>query len=66
LGVPPQNGYEAMPSFWRKLTDAEMACGANFIRVEWGSASQPTVTQSFVREKRAALFESLQLNSGRP
>jgi mono/diheme cytochrome c family protein len=66
LGVPPQNGYEAMPSFWRKLTDAEMACVANFIRVEWGSASQPTVTQSFVREKRAALFESLQLNSGRP
>jgi mono/diheme cytochrome c family protein len=55
LGVPRQGAYSAMPSFSQKLNDDEIASLANYIRVRWGSASQPEVTAKDVAAKRAAL-----------
>ena len=51
LGVPPRNGYGAMPSFASKLNDQEIAEISNYVRYHFG-LTKPTVTEEVVSEKR--------------
>jgi mono/diheme cytochrome c family protein len=53
LGVPPQSGLIAMPSFAGVLSDQQIAALANYVRTSWGNSGPPDTTSSMVTTLRA-------------
>lgn len=52
LGIPPQNGLIAMPSFARGMSDQQIATLANYVRTSWGNSAAPDATSSMVATLR--------------
>jgi mono/diheme cytochrome c family protein len=52
LGIPPQNGRIAMPSFAAAMSDQEIAALANYVRASWGNAAAPDATGAMVATLR--------------
>jgi mono/diheme cytochrome c family protein len=52
LGIPPQNGLIAMPSFAGGMSDQQIAALANYVRTSWGNAAAPDATTSMVATLR--------------
>ena len=53
LGIPPQNGRIAMPSFAGGMSDEQIAVLANYVRTSWGNTAAPDATGSMVMKLRA-------------
>jgi mono/diheme cytochrome c family protein len=52
LGIPPQNGLIAMPSFAGAMSDQQIAALANYVRTSWRNAAAPDATGSMVATLR--------------
>ena len=52
LGVPPQSGLIAMPSFAGSMSDQQIASLANYVRTSWGNTAAPDATSSMVSTLR--------------
>jgi mono/diheme cytochrome c family protein len=52
LGIPPQNGLIAMPSFAGGMSDQQVAELANYVRTSWGNTAAPDATSEMVEELR--------------
>jgi mono/diheme cytochrome c family protein len=52
LGIPPQNGLIAMPSFAGGMSDQQIAALANYVRASWGNTAAPDATSSMVATLR--------------
>jgi mono/diheme cytochrome c family protein len=52
LGIPPQNGSIAMPSFAGEMSDQQIAALANYVRTSWGNTAAPNATSSTVARLR--------------
>ena len=52
LGVPPQSGLIAMPSFAGSMSDQQIAWLANYVRTSWGNTAAPDATSSMVSTLR--------------
>ena len=52
LGIPPQNGLIAMPSFAGGMSDQQIAALANYVRTSWGNTAAPDATSSMVATLR--------------
>ncbi len=52
LGIPPQNGRIAMPSFAGGMSDQQIAALANYVRTSWGNTAVPNATSSMVAKLR--------------
>jgi mono/diheme cytochrome c family protein len=53
LGIPPQNGNIAMPSFAGRMSDQQIAALANYVRTSWGNTAAPDATSLMVATLRA-------------
>jgi mono/diheme cytochrome c family protein len=53
LGIPPQGGRMAMPSFGGDMSDQQIAELANYVRMSWGNTAAPDATGSLVATLRA-------------
>jgi mono/diheme cytochrome c family protein len=53
LGIPPQSGLIAMPSFAGGMNDHQIAALANYVRTSWGNSAAPDTTSSMVARLRA-------------
>ena len=51
-GTPRRGAYIAMPSFARKLTDAQIAAIANYVRTSWGNEAPANATAEAVAKLR--------------
>jgi mono/diheme cytochrome c family protein len=52
LGIPPQNGLIAMPSFAGAMSDQQIAGLANYVRTNWGNTAAPDATSLMVARLR--------------
>ncbi len=52
LGIPPQNGLIAMPSFAGDMSDQQIAALANYLRTNWGNTAAPDATSLMVARLR--------------
>ena len=52
LGIPPQSGLVAMPSFAGGMSDQQIAALANYVRTSWGNTAAPDATSSMVTTLR--------------
>jgi len=52
LGIPPQNGRIAMPSFAEGMSDHQIASLANYVRTSWDNKAAPNVTDAMVAKLR--------------
>jgi mono/diheme cytochrome c family protein len=52
LGIPPQSGLVAMPSFAGSMSDQQIAALANYVRTSWGNSAAPDATSSSVATLR--------------
>jgi mono/diheme cytochrome c family protein len=52
LGIPPQNGRIAMPSFAGGMSDQQIAALANYVRTSWGNSAASDATSSMVARLR--------------
>jgi mono/diheme cytochrome c family protein len=52
LGIPPQSGLIAMPSFAGGMSDQQIAALANYVRTSWGNTAAPDATISMVATLR--------------
>ena len=52
LGIPPQNGLIAMPSFAAAMSDQQIAALANYVRTNWGNTAATDATSVMVARLR--------------
>jgi mono/diheme cytochrome c family protein len=52
LGIPPQSGFIAMPSFAGRMSDQQIAALANYVRTSWGNTASPDATGAMVAALR--------------
>ena len=52
LGIPPQSGRIAMPSFAGGMSDQQIAALANYVRTSWGNTAAPDATGPMVARLR--------------